>query len=176
MPALFGNVLRLDHLDACCARSAIVGPLRAYAELGGAEVTAEAELVEAVLDEVAAGRIERQPRGRGLVDGRQAGADASRRRTCSSCSSGSGRSSAERARTCCAPRRSRSWAARERIVEEHLERALAGLDGTERDLVARLFNHLVTPSGTKIAHAVDDLARYAAVEPARLEPVLASAR
>ena len=49
----------------------------------------------------------------------------------------------------------------EQIVEEHLERALAGLDDDERDLVARLFNHLVTPSGTKIAHAVDDLARYA---------------
>ena len=41
----------------------------------------------------------------------------------------------------------------ERIVEEHLERALAGLDDEQRDLAARLFNHLVTPSGTKIAHA-----------------------
>ena len=49
----------------------------------------------------------------------------------------------------------------ERIVEEHLERALAGLDEEERDFVARLFNQLVTPSGTKIAHGVDDLARYA---------------
>jgi WD40 repeat protein len=38
------------------------------------------------------------------------------------------------------------------------------LDEEERDLAARLFNHLVTPSGTKIAHAVDDLARYARVE------------
>jgi hypothetical protein len=50
------------------ARSAIEGPLRAYAELGGPEVTAEDELIEAVLDEVAAGRIEQHLTGRGLVD------------------------------------------------------------------------------------------------------------
>ena len=60
----------------------------------------------------------------------------------------------------------------QRIVEEHLEHALAGMDDEERDLVARLFNHLVTPSGTKIAYAVDDLSRYTGVEPQRLEPVL----
>ena len=60
----------------------------------------------------------------------------------------------------------------ERIVEEHLERALEGLDEDERDLVARLFNHLVTPSGTKIAHAVDDLARYARVDADSLGHVL----
>ena len=68
LPSLFGNVLRLDHLTRAAARAAIEGPLRAYAELGGAAVTAEDELVEAVLDEVAAGRIERRLSGRGLVD------------------------------------------------------------------------------------------------------------
>ena len=35
LPALFGNLLRLDHLTRAAARSAIEGPLRAYAELGG---------------------------------------------------------------------------------------------------------------------------------------------
>ena len=35
LPGLFGNVLRLDHLTRAAARSAIEGPLRAYAELGG---------------------------------------------------------------------------------------------------------------------------------------------
>ena len=38
LPGLFGNVLRLDHLTRAAARSAIEGPLRAYAELGGPEV------------------------------------------------------------------------------------------------------------------------------------------
>lgn len=171
LPALFANLLRLDHLTRAAARSAIEGPLAAYAELGGVEVTAEAELIEAVLDQVAAGRIEQSITGRGLVD------------------------EAERARRVEAPYLQlvleRLWEVErgrgsktlhagtledlggaEQIVEEHLERALAGLDDDERDLAARLFNHLVTPSGSKIAHAVDDLTRYARVEPERLEPVL----
>ncbi len=175
LPGLFGNLLRLDHLTRAAARSAIEGPLRAYAELGGPAVTAEDELVEAVLEEVAAGRIEQQLSGRGLVDEgrrerrveapylqlvlerlweveRQSGSDVLRASTLA------------------------ELGGAERIVEEHLERALAGLDAGERDLVARLFNYLVTPSGTKISHAVDDLARYADEDPSRLEPVLARAR
>ena len=56
--------------------------------------------------------------------------------------------------------------------QQHLERALAGLDEPERELVARLFHQLVTPSGTKIAHAVGDLSRYAGEPPERLEDVL----
>ena len=172
LPGLFSNVLRLDHLTRAAARSAIEGPLRAYAELGGPEVRAEDELVEAVLDEVAAGRIEQHLSGRGLVD------EAVRER----------RVEApylqlvlerlwdiERTRGSDVLRASTlaELGGAEHIVEEHLERALSGLSPHERDLVAVLFDHLVTPSGTKIAHALDDLARYAGEEPAALEPVLA---
>src|SRR6185295_12103457 len=147
------------------------GPLHAYGELGGAVVTAEDELIEAVLDQVATGRIEQSITGRGLVD------------------------EGERARRVEAPYLQlvleRLWQVErergseilrattldelggaEQIVEEHLERALARLDDEERDLAALLFDHLVTPSGSKIAHAVDDLARYAGVETRQLEPVL----
>ena len=172
LPGLFGNVLRLDHLTRAAARSAIEGPLRAYAELGGPEVVAEEELVEAVLDQVAAGRIEQHLSGRSLVD------DVVRER----------RVEApylqlvlerlwdvERARGSDVLRGATlaELGGAEQIVEEHLERALAGLSPEERDLVAELFDHLVTPSGTKIAHAIDDLARYADEDPATLEPVLA---
>ena len=173
LPGLFGNVLRLDHLTRAAARSAIEGPLRAYAELGGPEVVADDELVEAVLDEVATGRIEQHLSGRGLVEEgkrerrveapylqlvlerlweveRERGSDRLRAATLA------------------------ELGGAERIVEQHLERALSGLDVSERDLVARLFNHLVTPSGTKIAHGIDDLARYADEDPAGLEPVLAA--
>ena len=171
VPALFGNVLRLDHLTRAAARTAIEGPLRAYAELGGPEVAAEDELVQAVLDEVAAGRIERHLTGRGLVE------ESARAR----------RVEApylqlvlerlwevERERGSSVLRASTlgELGGASRIVEEHLEHALSGLTEDDRDLAARLFNHLVTPSGTKIAHAVGDLARYAAVEPERLERVL----
>ena len=172
LPGLFGNVLRLDHLTRAAARSAIVGPLRAYAELGAPEVTAEEELVETVLDQVAAGRIEQHLSGRGIVD------EAVRERRVEApylqlvlerlwdVERGRG-SSVLRLSTLA------ELGGAERIVEEHLERALAGLAEDERDLVAELFDHLVTPSGTKIAHAVDDLARYAGEAPAVLEQVLA---
>jgi hypothetical protein len=171
LPGLFGNLLRLDHLTRAAARSAIEGPLRAYAELGGPAVTAEDDLVEAVLEEVAAGRIEQQLSGRGLVD------EGRRERRVEApylqlvlerlweVERQSG-SAVLRASTLA------DLGGAERIVEEHLERALAGLDAGERDLVARLFNYLVTPSGTKISHAVDDLARYSDESPSRLERVL----
>ena len=171
LPGLFGNVLRLDHLTRAAARTAIEAPLRAFAELGGPVVTATEEFVEAVLEQIAAGRIDQGLSGRGLV--------------------GEG----ERARRVEAPYLQlvleRLWEIQggrgsntlrastleelggaERIVEEHLERALTGLGDEERDLAALLFDHLVTPSGTKIAHATDDLARYGRVNRGRLEPVL----
>ena len=125
LPGLFGNLLRLDHLTRAAARSAIEGPLRAYAELGGPEVTAEDELVEAVLDEVAAGRIEQQPQRARARRTRAGASAASRRRTSSSCSSGSGRSSAQRGSDVLRAATLAELGGAERIVEEHLERALA---------------------------------------------------
>jgi len=44
------------------------------------------------------------------------------------------------------------------IVEDHLERAMAELSPEEKDAAAAMYNHLVTPSGTKIAHRAGDLA------------------
>ena len=155
MPGLFGNVLRLDHLDREAGARGDRRPARASTPSSAAPIasTAEPELVEAVLDEVATGRIEQGvggPRDRAgrerrtgveapflqLVlerlweEERASGSDVLRHETL------------ER------------LGGAERIVEEHLERALAGLSRAERDAAARMFDHLVTPSGTKIAHGV----------------------
>ena len=59
-----------------------------------------------------------------------------------------------------------------RIVEEHLERAMSILSPEEQDAAAAMYNHLVTPSGTKIAHRAGDLARYASVDEAEAGRVL----
>jgi WD40 repeat protein len=171
LPGLFGNVLRLDHLTRAAARSAIEGPLHAYAELGGPEVTAEEELVETVLDEVAAGRIDQHLSGRGIVD------EAVRERRVEApylqlVLERLWEVERERGSTVLRASTLAELGGAEHIVEAHLERALAGLSPEARDLVAELFDHLVTPSGTKIAHALEDLARYAGVGPAELEPVL----
>ena len=46
-------------------------------------------------------------------------------------------------------------------MADHLERAIQALEPIQRDIASRLFEHLVTPSGTKIAHETSDLAQFA---------------
>ncbi|MBA3384569.1 MAG: hypothetical protein H0T20_07950, partial [Actinobacteria bacterium] len=72
IPNLFANYLRLDHLDRVAGRAAVVGPLERLNELSPEEepYRGEPELVEAVLDQVATGRIEYGLSGRGVVPGR----------------------------------------------------------------------------------------------------------
>ena len=47
------------------------------------------------------------------------------------------------------------------VVADHLERAIEALTLAQREIAALLFDHLVTPSGLKIAHKVSDLAQFA---------------
>ena len=68
IPNLFANYLRLDHLDTEGGRAAILGPIERYNELTGETVEVEPELVEAVLDQVAAGEVDVGRSGRGGVE------------------------------------------------------------------------------------------------------------
>lgn len=170
LPGVFGNLLRLAPLDRSAARAAIVGPLDRFAELTGESVTAEPELVERVLDEVEVGRIERGFGGRGVTDApveegvetpylqlvmerlwneeRRAGSSELRLATLE-----------------------RLGGAR-KIVGDHLERAMNELVPSAQAVAAAMFAHLVTPSGTKIAHRPADLAAFASVSESELRGVL----
>jgi WD40 repeat protein len=44
-----------------------------------------------------------------------------------------------------------------RIFQEHLESALSLLSVNEKDILAKIFQYLVTPSGTKYAYSISDL-------------------
>jgi WD40 repeat protein len=173
IPNLFANYLRLEHLNREAARSAIVGPLERHAELVAPEEQVEIEpaLVEAVLDEVTTGSVGLGQAGQGVVEG----------------GGGNGRVETpylqlvmqrlwdeERGSGSHVLRLStfRELGGAEQIVRNHLQLALDRLDPSQQDLVAEAFDHLVTPSGTKIAHAVPDLARYARVDETELVPVL----
>ena len=158
IPNLFGNYLRLDHLDRRGGREAIVRPLERYGELGGEVVSAEPELVEAVLDQVETGRVD-QGMGRGGVAPAEGRIETPYLQLVMQRLWEEER--AEGSSTLRLAMLERLGGA-ERIVAEHLERALGTLSSDERDEAARVFNHLVTPSGTKIAHGLDDLAKYAA--------------
>jgi WD40 repeat protein len=172
IPNLFGNSLRLDLLERSAARAAILGPLQRYNELvpAGDRVEAEPELVEAVLDEVSAGRVDLGLSGRGGV-----GEEDSNRIEAPylqlvlerlwevETSRGSNRLRLETLL---------ELGGAAHIVEDHLERAMAELSPEEKDAAAAMYNHLVTPSGTKIAHRAGDLAGYASIDEAETQRVL----
>ncbi len=175
VPGLFANTLRLDRLDRQAGRAAIVGPVERFAELTGIHVTVQPELIERVLDEVGTGQIEPALGGRGTIEPeaaddsarieapylqlvmqrlweeeRDAGSDVLRVATL------------ER------------LGGAQHIVEEHFETAMDALSAAQKEIAARLFNHLVTPSGTKIAHELSDLADFGGVPVAELDSVLAT--
>ena len=173
VPGLFGNTLRLDRLDRVAARAAVLRPAERYADLTGETVSIEPALVERVLDEVGTGQIEPALGGLGAVDAVENGVrieapylqlvmqrlwDEEHQ----------GGSTTLRAETV-----DRLGGA-QHIVEEHLEGAMAELTPEQKDVAARIFNHLVTPSGTKIAHEAPDLADFGEVSETELAPVLSS--
>jgi len=173
IPGLFANTLRLDRLDRSAAQAAITGPIARYAELTGTAVSVEPELIERVLDEVGAGRIEPALGGLGAVEGAEDGARIEapylqlvmQRLWEEEHAAGS-----DVLRLATLER----LGGAQHIVEEHLEGALNALSSEQKDVAARLFNHLVTPSGTKIAHETSDLADFGQVPISELQPVLAT--
>ena len=175
IPNLFANYLRLDHLDRRAASDAIVKPIERYNELTGASIEIEPALVEAVLEQTAAGKVDLGEAGRGATrdeadegrieapylqlvmeriweEERRAGSNRLRLETL------------ER------------LGGAESIVRAHLRRAVEDLSSDEKDVAADVFRYLVTPSGTKIAHGLGDLAEYTSVDEQRLLPVLTTLR
>lgn len=173
IPNLLANRLRLERLDRLAGAAAINGPIARYNELVPAaeRVEVEARLEQAVLDEVTAGRVDLRVAGRGVAIGagdenrieapylqlvlarlwdveRERGSHTLRLATL------------------------RELGGAERIVEGHLEHAMAELSPREKGAAAAMYNFLVTPSGTKIAHGVRDLAGYASVDETEAAEVL----
>jgi WD40 repeat protein/flagellar biosynthesis GTPase FlhF len=170
IPAVYANSLRLDRLDRGAGRAAIVNPVERWNSLQGERVGVDDALVSAVLDGVEAGRIERGVGGLGVVETNGRAAieapylqlvmqrlwEVER----------SGGSSQLRAETLAGLGGAR------RVVADHLERAVGALTASEQDVASQLFTFLVTPSGTKIAHNLSDLAEYAGVAEADARPVV----
>jgi WD40 repeat protein len=174
IPNVLGNYLRLDHLDVRAGRSAIVEPVAEYNRLldEGSRVEIEPALVDAVLEQVVAGKVEIGTTGRGAVE--NTGGETRietpylqlvMRRLWDEELGDGGREL--RVATL------RRLGGAEQIVRDHVEHALTDLTPAEKDHAAQLIDHLVTPSGSKIAHAVGDLAKYAGTSEPELLPVLA---
>jgi WD40 repeat protein len=173
IPNLLSNRLRLHRLDRAAGEAAIVGPVRRYNDLVAEEraVALEPELVTAVLDEVETGRLElggvRRP---AAVDG----ADRGRIEApyLQLVMARLWEVEAQRGSKTLRLETLRELGGAAHIVEDHLEQAMAALSAHEKDVAAAMYTFLVTPSGTKIAHDVRDLAGYAAVDEQEAAQVL----
>jgi WD40 repeat protein len=175
IPILFSNYLRLDLLERNGARAAILGPLERYNELEGRDVTIEPALVEVVLEEVAAGRIDPARAVRGGVAAETV-EDHSRVETPYLQLVMQKLWEVERERHSDVLRLATlaELGGAQRVVEDHLQHAMDALTPSQRDVAAGMFDHLVTPSGAKIAHGAADLASFAHVAEADVQPVLSS--
>jgi len=178
IPNILGNYLRIHHLDRKAARAAIEEPIEWFNQqpaAAGAKFAIEPALRSAVLDQVQAGQV--------ILGGGQ----GTLRGTASSTASNGARIETpylqivmarlweeERSAGSCTLRLetlNRLGGARQ-IVGTHLDKAMRALSTDEQNIAANIFHYLVTPSGTKIAQTLCDLAGYANLSQAQLLPLL----
>jgi WD40 repeat protein len=169
---VYGNYLRLEFLDRQNARDAIVKPLEWFSEHHPDDPMGyEPALVDAVLDQVARGKILIGETGMGTVGGKETSRFIETPYL-----------SLVMERLWRAERAAGSQSLRletleklggaEQIVRDHLKEALTTLSPVSQEAAAEVFSRLVTPSGTKIALPVSDLAEFASVREGELEPML----
>jgi WD40 repeat protein len=177
IPSLYENYLRVEHLGAGAAREAIVEPVAEYNRrlpAGTDPVVVEDGLVETVL-----GAMELRA-GRAVIDHREVAPRSPLP------------SEEDRFETSFLQLvMSRLWATEmeqgsrtlrgatlqglggpKAIIQGHLQMAMDALSDRERDVAAAVFQFLVTPSKTKIAHTATDLAEWSELPVDEVEAVL----
>jgi hypothetical protein len=175
IPNLFDTYLRVERLDREGARTAIERPLEAWNREVSEDhrVAIEQELVETLLDEVSTGRVQLARGGAGGVDGSSPGRARIETPYLQLVLSRLWQEEAREGSRLLRLETLRRLGGADRIVQTHLDGALDGLSPAQQDLAAAVFRYLVTPSGSKIAHQVDDLADYAGLAAGEIEPMLA---
>ncbi|HKC63680.1 MAG TPA: hypothetical protein VKB86_08580 [Pyrinomonadaceae bacterium] len=173
IPTLFDNYLRIEHLNVDAGRAAILNPIEEYNRLyaNDSPVTIERELVETVLEQVKTGEVILGETGQGVVkqDNEEAQIETPylqmvmMRLWDEEMRKGSRRLRLETLN---------ELGGAKNIVRTHLDTAMSALPEEEQSVAARVFHHLVTPSGAKIAHTVPDLAAYARVPQEQLAFVM----
>ncbi len=172
IPDLFDNYLRLEPLSDAAAKEAIERPLERWNE--GLPARERVRLGKGLVDYVVAQvRRDEEGAGRGRPPGARAGIQAPllqlvmKRLWTAELEAGEGTSRELRVATL-----ERELGGAEGIVEAHLDAVMADLSAPERELCGRMFEHLVTPSGAKIALSAADLADYANAGEGEVKPLL----
>lgn len=178
IPCLFDNYLRMEHLGLEAAKDAIEKPIERYNDLRGQAEQAmgiEPELVDAVLKQIRAGQVSLGEGGKGVIktdtrvgpdkvqietpylqlvmtrlweEEKRKGSNSLRRRTLD------------------------HLGGAESMVRTHVGNVMNALPHTDQEIAARLFYHLITPGGTKLAHTLTDLAQFAKLPETQLKRLL----
>ena len=164
IPRLLGNTLRLSHLSREDAEQAIRGPLRVWNEERGEKAEVEDALVAELLRDVSVGSA------KWVLIG---GDDELQRSTAANVDDGIEtpflqlvleRLWADSAGNGSRVLRLDTYLELDRapgIVRRHFEEVLSAMSAEQRELCARFFDRLVTPSGGKIAYPIADLEKVA---------------
>ncbi len=180
MPKLLSNTLRLERLDQKRGRKTIVGPVGRYNELVRDDrppIEIEPELINAILKAVEDGAITLETAAQGRVDdNKEKGTDDDNRPIeAAYLQLVMTRLWEEEAAAGSRVLKLDTFHAlggAQKIVSSHLDTVMDAFPADQRDLAADLFRHLVTPTGSKIALSLEDLAGYKSLPPAQVEPLL----
>jgi hypothetical protein len=173
VPGLLDHLIRLEHLDSEGAKEAIEGAVGRWNKDHDDSVTVEPELIREVSKQVQTHRVHAGQTGHGVAEAESELSDAIEapylQLVLTRIWDEEGRRASKELRSSTL----QELGGVDSIVETHLDQTMNVLSYNERNVAAQAFNFLVTPSGTKIAHTAADLAKYAGLEPAELQPVLA---
>jgi WD40 repeat protein len=175
---LFNNYLRIEHLDRKAAKDAIERPVKRFNEMNKEQppVAVEEKLVDALLDQVRTGNVVLGEGGVGTHSSSVVRSPEADRVETPYLQLVLERLWDEEMRAGKRALRldtlNTELGGAKRIVQNHLETVMATLGDEEKNAAARVFQHLVTRSGTKIAYPVLDLAGEAGLDQALLGDVL----
>jgi hypothetical protein len=175
IPNLFDNYFRLEHLDRAAAREAIVGPLRVYNEHanGRGPVAIEPELVDVIVDQVAAGRLsladdERLPLATAQPVEERVEAPYLQLVLLRLWQTTEDQRAPRTLRTSTL----NALGGAQQIVRTHLDTVMSALKPRQRIVSARILRFLAPLSGGKVAYTPRDLAAYAELPVSAVEDVL----
>lgn len=165
IPNVYDNCLRIGHLDHDAACAAILKPVEQYNTILKLDeeqgFSVEPGLVKEVLEQVRVGEKFIGESGKGVVGGvnDEKGLVVETPYLQLVMERLWDETVEEKSRVLRLSTLTRLGGAKS-IVQTHLDNAMKDLTPRQRQMGASIFNHLVTPSGTKIAQTVPDLADY----------------
>jgi hypothetical protein len=177
IPVIFGNCLRLAHLDWRAAEKAIRLPLNQFAEEYNKKVTIDDPLVELLLDECAIGRIGFGGRAEQLdaeaSTGTAVGPEHLERIELPFLQLILHRlwqAEVEQASMCLRLSTLDGLGGVGHVVRRHLDQVLEPFTPLEKRVLVTVFDRLVTPSGSKVAYSQRDLEELVRDSDPRLVP------